>query len=108
MFMLEWRKCSKEVILDTTCIIYTDSIFGLELLHSNVSGKNLKGIIIMQNKARIKTKAKTWLSIVKYKKASRVMNIVMVEDCDELGLLQISKRAQINKFALQFSYSLYD
>ena len=35
-----------------------------------------------------------------------MIGIVMVRNYDQLGLLQISKRAQINKFTLQSSYSL--
>ena len=37
-----------------------------------------------------------------------MVSIVRVGDCDQLGPLQISKMAQINKFALQSSYNLYD
>ena len=108
MFMFEWRNCDKEVILDATCVICTDSTSGSELLLWDVGRRNLKGIIIIQDKAGMETKARTWVPIVKLKEASQMVGIVRVGDCNQLKPLPISKGAQINEFALQISHSLYD
>ena len=82
MFMFEWRNCSKEMILNATCVICTDSTSGSKLLQSDVRRRNLKGIIIMHDEAKIEMDARTWLPIVKLKEASLVVGIVMIGDRD--------------------------
>ena len=84
MFIFKWQNCSKEVILDTTCVICTDITSGLELLQLDVRGSNLKSIIIIQNKAGMELEARTWVQIVKLKEASWGVNIVIVGNHDKL------------------------
>lgn len=90
------------MILDTTCVICIASIFGLELLRLDIRGRNLKDIIIIQNKAKIETEAKTQVPIIKLKKTSQVVNIVMIRDCDQLRALQISKRPESTNLSCQY------
>lgn len=108
MFIFEWQNYRKKGIFDATCIICTDSTFGSEFLQLNIEGKNLKDIIIRQDKAGIEIEARIQIPIIQLKKTSQMVSIVMVGDCDLLRPLQISKRAQIRKFILQSSYSLYE
>lgn len=46
--------------------------------------------------------------IIKLQMAPQVVGIIIVEDRNQLRPLQLSKRANINEFGLQSSYSLYD
>ena len=100
MIMFKEKKCNKEMIIDVTCIIYTNKTFDSKLLWFYFREKNLKSIIGMQNKTKIEIEAKIKVSIIKLKEVSYVIGIVILGDCDYLGLLQICKRAQINKFVL--------
>lgn len=68
------------MILDVTYMINKDNTSGLKLLQLDVKRKNLKGIIIMQDKARIELEARILILIIILKEASWVISIIMVRD----------------------------
>lgn len=95
------------MISNAFCVICTESSAGSDLLQSQFGGKNPKKIIIMQDKAGMELEARTWVSITKLQMASQMVGIVIVGDRNQLGPLQLSKGANINKFGLQSSQSLF-
>lgn len=87
-------------MLDTTGVICTNTSSCSDFLLSEIGRRNLKGIIIIQDEARMEIEARTWVLIVNLKETSWVIDIVIVGDCDELRLLYMSKRIKIYEFGL--------